>query len=85
MRRLYPLAGPSSLQIIGAGELTKGSMNLVLNRRHSKANELKVGTGRPWRLAQARQGFFSRTDEELIDYLHVSSAPPASCALGRVA
>jgi hypothetical protein len=50
-------------------------MNLVLNRPHSKANELKVGTGRPWRLAQARQGFFSRTDEELIDYLHVSSAP----------
>ena len=47
-------------------------MNLVLNRPHSKANELKVGTGEAWRLAQARRGFFSRTDEELINYLHVT-------------
>jgi hypothetical protein len=43
-------------------------------RRRSKeigAGEL-WGPGRPWRLAQARRGFFSRTDEELINYLHVT-------------
>ena len=47
-------------------------MDLILNRPHSKANELKVGTGEALALAQARQGFFSRTDEELINYLHVT-------------
>jgi hypothetical protein len=57
---------------IGAGELTKRSVHLVLNRPHSKANELKVGTGEALALAQARQGFFSRTDEELKRYLHVT-------------
>ena len=33
-------------------------MDLILNRPHSKANELKVGTGEALALAQARQGFF---------------------------
>ena len=47
-------------------------MNLVLNRPHSKANELKVGTGEALALGSGSPGFFSRTDEELINYLHVT-------------
>ena len=50
-------------------------MHIVLNRPQSKANELKVGTGEALALAQARQGFFSRTDEEQIDICTYSSAP----------
>ena len=57
---------------IGARELTTSSMDLVLNRSHSKANELKVGTGEALALAQARRGFFSPNDEELKNYLHVT-------------
>ena len=76
VRRAPPLPARGSVVAPKKSEpgkkLAKGSMNLVLNRPHSKANELKVGTGEALVLHQARRGSFSRTDEELINYLHVT-------------
>ena len=61
-------------------------MNLVLNRPHSKANELKVGTGEALALGSGSPGLlfaYRRGTNKLSARYEV--APPASCALGRVA
>jgi hypothetical protein len=67
---------------IGAEELTEASMDLVLNRPHSKANELMVGTGEALALAHAHRGFFWRTDEELKDIRTLPNSAPRVLRIG---
>jgi hypothetical protein len=60
-------------------------MDLVLNRPHSKANELMVGTGKPWRLLTLAGASFGVPTRNKKTSARYQMAPPASCALGRVA